>query len=105
MEFESLQGLHVTTNAYSKSLAPASYLPVGSDGENLFRDERATYDSDNLSMLLESTCVVLRSSYVCEDLPSGWCIQKATPAVQGVDFLQSLDELVHFPLFPSVLPG
>ena len=42
---------------------------------------------------------------VREGTLNGWCIQKATPAVQGVDFLQGLEESVHVPLFPPVLPG
>ena len=39
---------------------------------------------------------------VREGTPNGWCIQKVTPAVQGVDFLQGLEESVHVPIFPPV---
>ena len=56
MEFESLQGLPVFSTWF-KFLG-------GIEWRKFFSTINATYASDNLSMLLASTCVVLRRSYV-----------------------------------------
>jgi hypothetical protein len=57
-----LELLPIPTNAYIKSFSTCFRSPCGIGWRKFFSKVNATYDSDNLSILLESTYVVFRRS-------------------------------------------